>query len=159
MTCPEWSEVQEDWEPDGSLRDVYVRDVNETDWQRVVDLIRTREWATSYTEDGNPVAMPNPVGEIFARGKRAAILWQIEPAGGIRVNCHFFDPAEIEFDLDPREVVGQAALDVLCGFVRLVGSVLQKAVVVSEENSPDAAIMSYDPATDAIIRSPFPFAS
>jgi hypothetical protein len=147
--------VQEDWEPDGALRDVYVHGVTETDWQRVVDLIRTRECATAYTEDGNPVAMPRSVGEIFEHGTRAAILWQVEPTGGIRVNCHFFDPAEIEFDLDPREVVGQAALDVVCGFVRLIGCDVQKAVVISWENSPGAPIMSYDPATDAITRSPF----
>ncbi len=148
--------MQQDWEPDGALRDVYVHSTDEADWQRVVNVVRAGECATSYTEDGSPVPMPMSVGEIFERGPERAILWQIEPEGGIRVNCHFFDPAEIEFDLDPREVVDQAALDVVCDFVRLIGRVVQKPVVISEENAPEAAILSYDPATDAMARRSFP---
>lgn len=154
MTYPEWS--AEDWEPDGSLRDVYVHDTDEADWQRVVDLVTSRDWAMSYAEDGSLIAMPVSVGEIFEHSTQRAILWQIEPAGGIRVNCHFFHPAEIEFDLDPSEVVDQAALHVVCDFVRLIGDVVQKPVVISDENAPDAVILSYDPATDAMTRGPFP---
>jgi hypothetical protein len=153
VTYPEWS--AEDWEPHGSLRDVYVHDTNGADWQRVVDLVGAREWATSYEEDSSPVAMPVSVGEIFERATQRAILWQIEPARGIRVNCHFFHPAEIEFDLDPREVVDEAALHVVCDFVLSIGRVVQKRVVITEENSPEWVIMSYDPATDAVTRTPF----
>src|SRR5213080_4732986 len=40
MSSPRWSDVQDAWEPDGALRDVYVHGTSEAEWQSVVDAIR-----------------------------------------------------------------------------------------------------------------------
>jgi hypothetical protein len=146
--------VQTDWEPDGALRDIYVQATSEEDWQRVVDVIRSRSWPSEYTEDGDSVEMPALVGEIFRHTGRAAVLWQIHPTSAINVNCHFFTTEEIEFDLAPREIVGQAELDVVCEFVRTIGQVTDKPVVVCWENMPDAPTMVYEPATDSVTAAP-----
>jgi hypothetical protein len=43
---------------------------------------------------------------------------------GIATDCYSFRPDEIEFDLSPREVVGQTQLDAVCEFVRTIGKTL-----------------------------------
>jgi hypothetical protein len=149
VTCPKWSDVQGAWKVDGALRDIYVHATTRLDWQQALDLVRERGWAASYSEDGKLVEMPTDVGEIFRRrGAEVGVLWQITPSAGVRINSHLFDESEIEFDLDPKEIVGQVELDVVCEFVRSVGRALTKRVLVTEENSPDWVVMSYDPATN-----------
>jgi hypothetical protein len=134
------------------LRDAYVFGTTEDDWQRVLAALRSRRWPLAYTEDGEPTDIPSDVREIFNRGKARAVTWQIKPSREIRVNCHFFTPDEIEFDFDPREILGQVQLDTVCEFVQMVGRAVQKAVVVCWENTPEAAIMRYEPATDELVR-------
>jgi hypothetical protein len=150
MSSPRWSDVQDAWEPDGALRDVYVHGTSEAEWQSVVDAIRSEEWPSSYSEDGEQLPMPHSVGEIFDRSSRAAVLWAITPGSGIQINCHFFTSDEIEFDLAPTEIVGQTELDVVVGFVRLIGRASGKPASVCYENWPDEPFMVYEPTTDLV---------
>jgi hypothetical protein len=144
-----WEDVSEDWRPDGALRDVYVFDATEADWQRVVDAVRGR-WSSTYQVDGQAAQMPEAVREIFRAASSQRPLWQIKLRDGIVANCHFFGGEEIEFDLDPREVSSQLDLDVVCEFLRVVGQATAKPSVLSAENSPDLPIARYDPETDRI---------
>jgi len=148
MRSPRWSDVQNAWEPDGVLRDVYVHGTSEADWQTVVDVIRSEEWLASYSEDGEEYPMPNSIDQIFDRRSRVATLWAITPASGIQINCHFFTSEDIEFDLAPTEIVGQTVLDVVAGFVRLIGRASGKPASVCYENWPHEPFMVYDPTTD-----------
>jgi hypothetical protein len=72
-------------------------------------------------EDDNPTPLPTKVGEILERTSRLSALWRIWPMEEVAIHCHFFGPDEIEFDVSPREVVGQTQLDGVCGFVRAIG--------------------------------------
>jgi hypothetical protein len=116
----------------------------------VIDVVRSQEWSSSYSEDGEQRPMPNSLDEIFARRSRVAVLWAITPASGIRINCHFFTSEEIEFDLAPTEIVGQTELDVVVEFVRLIGRASGKRASVCYENSPDKPFMIDDPVTDLV---------
>jgi hypothetical protein len=61
------------------------------------------------------------------------------------VNCHFFSESEIEFDIDPREVISQAELDILLIFLQQVGNAVHHPVVLTPENGPKHPIISYEP--------------
>lgn len=61
--------------------------------------------------------------------------------------CHFFTTTEIEFDISPREVTSQAALDELLGFLRLVGDTLGRAVIMSYESDEQHPFITYEPST------------
>ena len=74
----------------------------------------------------------------------------IRPAADILVNIHFLSDDEIEFDVDPRELQGQDRLDVLCSFLRIIGSKLNKPVVVTPENTPDRPLLTYTPSDDRV---------
>jgi hypothetical protein len=55
-----------------------------------------------------------------------------------RASCHFFDPSEIEFDLDPREVHGQAEIDGLLGVMQVLAAATGKLALMTPENMHDA---------------------
>jgi hypothetical protein len=116
MSVPTWS-----GDP-GALLDAYVSSTDADDWQSAVDGVRAIGWPSSYSEDGASMSMPSDVSEIFARSQFASCLWTIRPTNEIAINCHFFGPDEIEFDLDPREIQVQRHLDLVCQFISGVRS-------------------------------------
>ena len=136
------------FEPDGSLLDAYVFDVSVTDWQHVLDVVRTRGWWFEYTSDNSSLPLPEDVREIFDHRGDAATTLHIRPAAGILINTHFFCVDEIEFDLDPREFRGQDQIDVLCSFLRTIGSALGRSVVLTPENVPECPMFTYVAADD-----------
>jgi hypothetical protein len=146
-----WSEVREDWEVDGTLRDIYVVSTTENDWQRLLDLVRAGTWPYAYTEGEHSASLPTKVADIFAP-RTHSLLLQVWPMEGVAIHCYFFQRDQIEFDLDPREVVGQRELDAVCGFVREIGQALDKPVLVTWESAPSEPILRYEPGTDDVVR-------
>jgi hypothetical protein len=145
-TCPDpdhgrvhdlvWNDVAHYFEVNGSLRDAYVFGVRVVDWQHVVDVARAQGWRLDYTADGSSLPLPQQVSDIFtARDDGAATTLAIWPVADIAVNTHFFTDDEIQFDFDPGELQGQDRLDVLCSFLRTIGSALNKPVVFTPENT------------------------
>ena len=135
---------------DGALRDAYVFHATEADWQKVVDLVRSRGWRYVYSEDGSTVGMPTSVAEIFGARSVGTALLAFWPSMGLQINTHFFDQDMIEFDLDPSEVQDQTGLDGLVEFLRAIGRELKREVVVTWENMPDAVILTFDPGSDRV---------
>ena len=140
----DWQSVAPDFEPDGSLRDIYVLDADLSDWQRVLDILR-ESYSLSYEVDGQASALPERVEEILNE-------WQEERApvarfslGGIDLACHFFSPEEIEFDFRPEEVTGPEQLETLIRFLRQLSEITGKAAIVAPENFPESPILRYRP--------------
>ncbi len=150
MHNPVWSDVAEYFEFDGSLLDAYVFDVSMADWQHIIDVLRAQAWWLDYTLDGSSLPLPEHVSDIFAARREASATLHIRPAAEVLINTHFFSDDEIEFDFDPRELQGQDRLDVLCSFLRTVGSALNKPIVVTPENSPDRPLLTYTPSDDRL---------
>ena len=145
-----WNDVAHYLEWDGALLDAYVFGVSIADWQRVIDVVSAQRWSLDYTVDGSSLPLPGQVSDIFvARGEGSATL-HIRPTPDILVNTHFFSDDEIEFDFDPRELQGQDRLDVLCSFLRIIGSTLDRPVVVTPENSSDRPLLTYTPAGNRV---------
>ncbi len=145
-----WSDVAHYFEIDGSLLDAYVFGVSMADWQQVIDVLRAQNWSLDYTVDSSSLPLPEQVSDIFAARDQASPTLHIRPTPDILVNTHFFSDGEIEFDFDPRELQGQDRLDVLCSFLRTVGSALNKPIVVTPENSPDRPLLTYTPSDDRL---------
>jgi hypothetical protein len=156
VSCPRLDEVRPYWADDpGALLDAYVSSASLDEWQLAVDCVRVLAWPSSYSEDGKAVPMPLEVSGIFARRRQVAVLWQIRPSDEILINSHFFDPDEIEFDFDPREIVTQRDLDVMCEFVCVLGRSLKKPVAVGIESVRQRPheMMRYEPTSDCVVVS------
>jgi len=145
-----WDSVSGYFEPDGSLLDVYVFDVDVSSWQLAIDALRSQSWRLDYTYDGSARPLPHDVGEIFQHRGDAATSLHVWPRPTITVNSHFFSEDEIEFDVDPGEFHGQDHLDAMCAVLRLIGATLDLPVYVTPENTRDNALLIYDPAIDRV---------
>jgi hypothetical protein len=144
----EWADVAEIFEFDGSLLDIYVLGTTADDWQRLLDLVRTQTWWFEYSADRSVSSLPEDVHVVFRQTQEASCLLHIQPAPGLHVHAHFFTADEIEFDIDPREIGGQGQLDVLCTFLRTVGTQVGKPIVLTSENGADIPYVTYTPAED-----------
>lgn len=149
-----WSDVAHHFEVDGSLLDAYVFGVSVADWQHVIDVVRTQSWSLDYTVDGSSRPLPERAVDIFTAGSRASLTLHIRPTPDILVNTHFFSDDEIEFDFAPGELQGQDRLDVLCSFLRTIGSTLDKPIVVTPENTPGRPLLTYTPSDDRVTATP-----
>ena len=141
-TMVAWETVAEDFVPDGSLRDVFVSGTDLSDWQRVVQYLLGSGLALRLTLNDEPADLTaDGVEELFAAQEEASVLLTIDIAG-MQLNCHFFWPADIEFDLDPKEVT-ETNFAALLEFMRSVGSRLEKDVVLAPENMPHHPFLVY----------------
>jgi hypothetical protein len=118
--------------------------------------VREKSWPTAYTENGVAAEMPETVEGIFAaRQTEATILWSIKVGADVTINCHFFDPGEIEFDFCPREIVSDESLAALLDFIRHRGRALGRVVGVTVEGDDDprsaTGHLYYDPRSDAVV--------
>lgn len=69
-----WADVAGYFEPDGSLLDVCVFDVNNSDWQLVLDAVRSQAWRLECTHDGSARPLPHDVGARKPNGTPNAKL-------------------------------------------------------------------------------------
>ena len=94
---------------------------------------------------GESASLPERVATIFAMDYTT--LLQIDE-GHLALHCHFFIGNGIEFDLDPRDFQGENACQQiarLLDFIRTIGLLLNKTVLLTPENSPEFVFFSFDP--------------
>jgi hypothetical protein len=148
---------------DGALCDILVFDATQTDWQQVIDALRSWTPLPIYKRDGQALPLPEEVNSVLADPEVGYLL--TVTANGVGFNCHFFDRDEIEFDIDPREVTDAGKAETVEGFMTLLGTVTGKAVVLTEEGGRlaalqhGAAIGRWVPETGTFVWSPQPYMS
>lgn len=141
-----WEMCKQDFEwDDGSLRDIYIFKTTLHDWQTLSDFLRST-YELKYSIDGGHKAFPKLASEVFAVRAKANAQLNFQ-AGKILFACHFFDPEEIEFDIDPREIKSQSDLDTLLNFMQEIGNAICKPVSLAPENGREFPIISYEPAS------------
>jgi hypothetical protein len=140
-----WEICKQDFEWDGSWRDIYIFKTTLHDWQTLSDFLRTT-YELKYSIDGEQQAFPKLVNKAFAVRANASALLNFQ-AHKILFACHFFSPEEIEFDIDPREIKSQSDINVLLNFMQRIGNVLCKPVVLTPESGREFPIISYEPAS------------
>ncbi|MEV7964324.1 hypothetical protein [Oerskovia paurometabola] len=151
MTDLRLSDVIEALDPEwnGYLPDVFVGDVGLADWQSFLDLADEQRWAREVLHaDGAPwprVAALFPGGAPLDEPPTLAM----RPFAGVQVNVYPHAVDEIAFDVDLRELDGQAGLDRLCGLLRLVGRRLSRDVPLFAEGDASSPVLRYDRATDS----------
>jgi hypothetical protein len=145
----DWEAQQRLFEWDGSWRDLYVLDTQVRDWQRLLDHLRQREEQLTFTIDDIAHPLPPTVEAIFAVREHASPFLSIR-MDQVQVNCHFFGPGQIEFDIDPREITDPAAFTLLLNFMADVGAAVEKEVRLTPENGPDHVLLRYNPAARQI---------
>lgn len=128
-----WKQLGPVFEPDGALRDIYVLDATMADWQAVLDAVWGWTPTPVFKLGGEVSPLPDRIETIFDLGKQRNTALSLF-VDAMRLNCFFFDPEEIEFDLDPAEVAGPLQLTALLGFMRHLSALTHKPAILTEEN-------------------------
>ncbi len=152
---PAWTEVAPFFEPDGSLRDLYVLDAGPAGWQAVLDGLRALAPPPEFEIDGEPAALPTRIEDVFAIWESAtpALRWN---AGNVPVTLHFFRSDDIEFDIDPADVCEPEDWQALARFVLWLADLAERPVVLTPENTPDDILLFCRTAQDGIEINPTP---
>ncbi len=141
MNNMKWNECADAFHQDGSLRDIYVLGTTEQDWDKFLSFLATSPYKTEYTCDGESAVLLDRAAVVFSDREHVhSLSIQVD---GVSILCHFFVPEEIEFDVDPREVTSQQHLDAILKFISNVGGVLQRDVILTEENGPEHVWFRY----------------
>jgi hypothetical protein len=144
-----WELVRDEFTVDGSWRDIYVLGADMAGWQRMLDGLRAAGYHLAYRRDEQPAELPTRAEDAFPLEGECDRLLSVR-FHGVLANCHFLTPDEIEFDIDPREVVGQPELDALFTFMRCVAEAVGQDVVLCPENCSDIVVFRLRPDISAI---------
>ncbi len=136
-----WDTCKQDFAWDGSWRDIYVTPASLDDWKAIFPLLRSQP-GVEFIREPSTGGIPKSLDASFFSESRPTLSFRVD---GVLVVFHFFTPEEIECDLDPREVTGQASLDALLLFMRQLGDATRKRTVLTPENCSGYPIISYDP--------------
>lgn len=129
---------------DGSLRDVYVLDINITDWEKWVDMVNEKYsvefWDAKTDFKANKIDFATVKEYWDSNGKREVVTATIN-LDPITIKCHFFDDSEIENDIDPREFKSEEHHLKLIQYLNDISVSLDKEVIVTEENIMESVLI------------------
>lgn len=149
-----WDDVSSWFDPEiyGRLPDVHVPDTTAADWQAIFDLVRSKGWAYEYSIDGRLTRLPHRVEDVMGRQDKETVELKVWPARDVLAIFRLHGAAQIDFDVDLRELQGQQRLDVLCWFMRAVGRKVGKRVVMTPEGGHDLPLLGYDVDADRVVK-------
>ena len=139
-----WDDLKVEFAWDGSLRDICVIDTSIADWRSALEMIHAGGYRLVFTIDGVEATAPDNLHQIFGQPRECSFLLAAF-VDGVQLNCHFFSESEIEFDLDPREVAGQAEFDAVITFMRKLATSTQKSALMTPESSHERAFIRVAP--------------
>jgi hypothetical protein len=139
MNRPAFDQIPTLWEPDGSLRDVYLVGIDADGWWKFIQYASTHP--LTYKADGEDADFPG-VADVFRLRDRSHCLsiW----VGDAAANCHFFLEDEIELDLDPCEVLGPNEHDALLDFIEGAALAVGVNALVTPEGAQNSPFMAFD---------------
>lgn len=134
-----FADLASDFQPDGSLRDIYVLGTNDPAWRKFLSELKTSAFRFEVRGFfGEMAALPNSYHEaVDDEGRRFLLKIKLP---GATLNCHFFTIAEVELDLDPAEI-SQTTFNEVVGFMRWLSLVVTRDVILTHENQPDRIIL------------------
>jgi hypothetical protein len=141
------------WHWDGTFRDICISGVGIPHWQRVIDWLRASPYPIEFRLNDEPTALPHEVSEVFRQRDERAVLLQVD-VGNVIIHCHFFSYDEIEFDVDPREVSSEQEEQGIIDFMRALGRLSGREVILTPENYREMALLTYIPEQDEVVHNP-----
>ncbi|MFH9067523.1 hypothetical protein ACH4GM_40950 [Streptomyces coeruleorubidus] len=148
-----WDDVKGFFDPDlmGSLPDLRVPDASVEDWQAVLDLVAAKGWKCQYSEGESVLPAPRAEAVLSRPADAECPDLRVWPVTDVLVIFRFHAVDEVDFDVDLRELQGQARLDVFCGFLREIGRRLGKPVLMDPEGDSAHPVLGFDVEADRVV--------
>lgn len=147
-----WDEVRYwfDVEWNGSAPDGVIHGTTVDDWNAIVRLAYERAWRIEYRDEDEVRPVPADLCVAFGEGREFQPMLAVWPKAEILIDFWLHAPDTIDFDFSLHDVQDQAGLDWLCGFLRVLGQEIGKAVEVMPEGFDQAPFLRYDPTIDRV---------
>lgn len=137
-----WNDIQWIFEPDGSLRDIYVQDISIREWETLIDHLNANFNLTySYQDKIDKKYVLEYLQDTSGEMESKSLTIHL---GQIKVNCYFFLSEQIEFDIDPKEVNSVSDFELIEQFMTSISESLQEQVTLTAENSPEFPLFKVD---------------
>jgi len=152
MTTPprvtelDWAVQRGPFQPDGTMRNIYVLGTTLADWQRVVELVERRFEARF--DDSPDAPATEDIEALFATAPIHR-PWLVFQVAGVTLACHFFTVDEIELDFLPDDV-GEPELRALLELMADLGDLTSKPVIMTPEHHQEGRFFEYDPSTGRV---------
>jgi hypothetical protein len=150
-----WGTFAGEFYRDGSLRDIYVFNTRLRDWANAAAFIVDQKYKVEFSGAWAQPRFPSDIAKLFPKGPESELTVLAIELSGVEVNCHFFSPNEIEFDLDPAEVSDPSKLDGVFNFMKGLANAVGKDVVLTPENMPQIEIFRCRHHGDLVEHTPF----
>ena len=139
-----WEECTAEFEFDGAWLDIYVLETTAKDWNLFLKSLPAWSYSLSCAIDGLDSDVPSTFEAASQVSQTKAIALYID-IGPVALKSHSFTATQIEVDIDPREVTGEQQFDAILGYMRNVGTLLKKSVVLTPENEIGSPTILFDP--------------
>ncbi|MET8826318.1 hypothetical protein ABZX40_30425 [Streptomyces sp. NPDC004610] len=148
-----WADVKCFFDPDvmGAYPDVRVPDASVEDWQAVLGLVSEKGWTCQSSEGGMVLPVPRAEAVLSRPADADCPDLRVWPTADILAIFRFHADDEVDFDIDLRELQGQDRLDVFCGFLREIGRLLGKPVLMDPEGDSGHQVLGFDVEADRIV--------
>ncbi|NEW51799.1 hypothetical protein GV794_25820 [Nocardia cyriacigeorgica] len=153
MSDLNWDDVKNFFDPAlmGALPDIYVHDTTVDDWQAVFDLVRSSGWEWEFREGDEVKPLPT-AAEVLGRGEDDEVVsLHVRAAPELLAIFRPWSESQVEFDVDLSELQGQVGVDVLCGFLGVIGRLLGKDVEMVAEGDFGHPVLGYSAKEDRVV--------
>ncbi len=139
-----WNQLKKEiyvWE--GGWLDIYVHSTTAKDWEKWVQYVNQNfriEWYNGKTERDESKIDFSVIQEYWNGNYDLCSTAKVF-VNDLQINAHFFDDAEIENDIDPREFKNLENHNKLINYLKSLSHILEKEIVVTPENCPEFVLM------------------
>jgi hypothetical protein len=145
METASWKNCRAEFVFDGGLIDLLVPGTGAREWESFWTALLSGPFEIQGCRDSLPWPLPQTLAEVSAECQVACIMVSV-CSGAVTVNCHFFGPGDLELDIDPRQVVDEAAYQSVLAVMRFVASSVGLPVFATPEGgSAEYAFLRVSP--------------
>lgn len=138
----QWSEIKSEFETDGSLRDIYVEDIDPSIWNSFISEVKHSNYKVEFSHGDDEIELPVDLDTIKSMQQTNPTTLYIWLPEGIQLNCHFFVDTEIELDVSPHDIQSENSYIQLVSFLEWLALVTNREVKLTHEGSQETVILS-----------------
>lgn len=138
MKITDWEEIKWIFKTDGSLLDIYIKEVDIEDWKNMIDFLNNN-YSIKFGIHGQNIII-NKIDKEYVTKLLTSDNENLESRiasieiDQISINTHFFWDKQIEFDIEPREIKNFLDYEKIVDFMYKISEVIDKEVILTGEN-------------------------
>jgi hypothetical protein len=126
---------------DGSLRDIYILHTNLSDWELIFEYLDKQNIQYRITKDGETID-ERTTSELMKMRDEYSIAINYK---GISISGYFNEAEYIEFDVTPKQIQTEEAVNVVIEFMVEISKQTNKKVILTEEMNMDNVFIRVNP--------------